>query len=38
LRESQSSKTLFNPAQLLVETSVKNDRRVNTTALVVQVV
>lgn len=38
LRESQSSKTISNPAQLLVETSVKNSGRDNTTALVVQVV
>jgi protein phosphatase len=38
LRESQSSKTISNPAQLLVETSVKNSGRDNTTALVVQIV
>jgi protein phosphatase len=37
LRESQSSKTISNPAQLLVETSVKNSGRDNTTALVVQI-
>jgi PPM family protein phosphatase len=38
LRESQSSRKISNPAQLLVETSVKNSGRDNTTALVVQVV
>jgi serine/threonine protein phosphatase PrpC len=38
LRESQSSKTISNPAQFLAETSVKNSGRDNTTALVVQVV
>jgi len=38
LRESQSSKQIPNPAQLLVETSVKNSGRDNTTALVVQIV
>jgi PPM family protein phosphatase len=38
VRESQSSKTISNPAQLLVETSVKNSGRDNTTALVIQVV
>jgi protein phosphatase len=38
LRESQSSKDISNPAQLLVETSVKNSGRDNTTALVVQIV
>jgi protein phosphatase len=38
LRESQSSKTISNPAQLLVEASVKNSGRDNTTALVVQIV
>jgi PPM family protein phosphatase len=38
LRESQSSKMISNPAQLLVETAVKNSGRDNTTALVIQVV
>ena len=38
VRESQSSKIISNPAQLLVETSVKNSGRDNTTALVIQVV
>jgi protein phosphatase len=38
LREPQSSRQIFNPAQLLVETSVKNSGRDNTTALVIQVV
>jgi len=38
LRESQSSKKISSPAQLLVETSVKNSGRDNTTALVIQVV
>jgi protein phosphatase len=38
LRESQSSKRKSNPAQLLVETAVKNDGHDNTTALVIQVV
>jgi PPM family protein phosphatase len=38
VRESQSSKTISNPAQLLVETSVKNSGRDNTTALVIQIV
>jgi protein phosphatase len=38
VRESQSSKTISNPAQLLVETSVKNSGRDNTTALVIQVI
>jgi protein phosphatase len=38
LREFQSSKKNPNPAQLLVETSVKNSGRDNTTALVIQVV
>jgi protein phosphatase len=38
LSESQSSKKKSNPAQLLVETSVKNDGHDNTTALVIQVV
>jgi serine/threonine protein phosphatase PrpC len=37
LSESQSSKKKSNPAQLLVETSVKNDGQDNTTALVIQV-
>ena len=37
LRESQTSKNISNPAQLLVETAVKNSGRDNTTALVVQV-
>jgi protein phosphatase len=38
LREAQTSKKIPNPAQLLVETAVKNSGRDNTTALVVQVV
>jgi serine/threonine protein phosphatase PrpC len=38
LSESQSSKKKSIPAQLLVETSVKNDGHDNTTALVIQVV
>jgi protein phosphatase len=38
LRKSQSSKKDSNPAQLLVGTSVKNDGRDNTTALIIQVV
>jgi protein phosphatase len=38
LRVSHSSKKNSNPAQLLVETSVKNSGRDNTTALAVQVV
>jgi protein phosphatase len=38
LRKSQSSKKDSNPAQLLVRTSVKNDGRDNTTALIIQVV
>jgi serine/threonine protein phosphatase PrpC len=38
LREFQSSKMISSPAQLLVETSVKNSGRDNTTALVIQVV
>jgi PPM family protein phosphatase len=38
LRESRSSKKIPNPAQLLVETSVKNSGRDNTTALVVEIV
>jgi serine/threonine protein phosphatase PrpC len=37
LRESQSSKKKSNPSQSLVETSVKNSGRDNTTALVIQV-
>ena len=37
-REPRSSKTIYNPAQLLVETSVKNSGRDNTTSLVIQVV
>jgi len=37
VRESQSSKTVSNPAQLLVEASVKNSGRDNTTALVIQI-
>jgi len=37
LRESQSSKKKSNPAQPLVETSVKNSGHDNTTALVIQV-
>jgi len=37
LRESQASKTAPNPAQWLVETSVKNSGRDNTTALVIQI-
>jgi protein phosphatase len=38
LRASQSSKEMSNPAQRLVETSVKNSGHDNTTALVVEVV
>src|SRR3984957_787220 len=38
LRESLPSKTISDPAQLLVETSVKNSGRDNTTALVIQIV
>lgn len=38
LREAQSSKKISNPAQLLVETSVKNSGHDNTTALVIQIV
>jgi PPM family protein phosphatase len=38
LRKPQSSKTISNPAQLLVETSVKNSGHDNTTALVIQVI
>ncbi len=38
LREAQVSKTISNPAQWLVETSVKNSGHDNTTALVIQVV
>jgi protein phosphatase len=38
LRESQASKIISNPAQLLGEASVKNSGRDNTTALVIQVV
>jgi PPM family protein phosphatase len=38
LREPQSSKEISNPAQLLVEASVANSGRDNTTALVIQVV
>jgi protein phosphatase len=38
LRKSQSSRTASNPAQLLVEASVTNSGRDNTTALVVQAV
>jgi protein phosphatase len=38
LRKSQSSKKISNPAQLLVETAVKNSGNDNTTALVIQVV
>jgi protein phosphatase len=38
LRKSQGSKKTSNPAQLLVETSVKISGRDNTTALVIQVV
>jgi protein phosphatase len=38
LREPHSSKIISSAAQLLVETSVKNSGRDNTTALVVQVV
>jgi PPM family protein phosphatase len=37
LRKAQSSKTASNPAQLLVETSVKNSGRDNTTAFVIQI-
>jgi hypothetical protein len=37
LRESQASKAAPNPAQWLVETSVKNSGRDNTTALVIQI-
>jgi protein phosphatase len=37
VRESQSSKIISSPAQLLVENSVKNSGRDNTTALVIQV-
>jgi PPM family protein phosphatase len=37
IRESQASKENSNPAQLLVETAVKNSGRDNTTALVIQV-
>jgi len=37
LREPQSSKMISSPAQLLVEASVKNSGRDNTTALVIQV-
>jgi PPM family protein phosphatase len=37
LRKSQSSKKFSNPAQLLVETAVKNSGSDNTTALVIQV-
>jgi serine/threonine protein phosphatase PrpC len=37
LRESESSKKNSNPAQLLVEASVKNSGRDNTTALVIQI-
>jgi serine/threonine protein phosphatase PrpC len=38
LRAAQVSKTISNPAQFLVDASVKNSGRDNTTALVVQVV
>jgi protein phosphatase len=38
LRAAQVSKTISNPAQSLVETSVKNSGHDNTTALVVQVI
>jgi len=38
LRETRTSKANFNPAQLLVETAVKNSGRDNTTALVILVV
>ncbi len=38
LRESRSSKKISNPAQLLVETSVKNSGRDNATALVIHVI
>jgi protein phosphatase len=38
LRERQSSEESSNPAQLLVETSVRNSGRDNTTALVVEIV
>jgi len=38
LRESQASKNIPNPAQLLVETAVKNSGHDNTTALVIQAV
>jgi protein phosphatase len=38
LREPESSEIILNPAQLLVETSVKNSGRDNTTALVIQVI
>ena len=38
LRAAQVSKTISNPAQSLVETSVKNSGHDNTTALVIQVV
>jgi protein phosphatase len=37
VRESQSSKKNSNPAQSLVETSVKNSGRDNTTALLIQI-
>jgi serine/threonine protein phosphatase PrpC len=38
LRELHSSKTIFNPAKFLVDFSVKNSGRDNTTALMIQVV
>jgi PPM family protein phosphatase len=38
VRGSQSSKSISSPAQLLVENSVKNSGRDNTTALVIQIV
>jgi PPM family protein phosphatase len=38
LRKSQNAKKNSNPAQLLVETSVKNSGRDNTTALVIQII
>lgn len=38
LREPESSEIILNPAQLLVETSVKNSGSDNTTAMVVQVI
>jgi len=38
LREPKSSKKIPNLAQLLVETSVKNSGRDNTTALMIEIV